>query len=92
MARVTGLVFRRLRAILANSSGQLQREGQLVIEDPVDQGHCQWDAVTQVQLLVQQQYKEPYSVLERRYPRVIQHDYGLIISWVENFVGEKFRG
>ena len=23
---------------------------QLVIEDPVNQGHCQWDAVTQVQL------------------------------------------
>ena len=27
-----------------------QREGQLVIEDPVNRGHCQRDAVTQVQL------------------------------------------
>ena len=27
-----------------------RESGQLVIEDPVNRGHCQWDAVTQVQL------------------------------------------
>ena len=31
-------------------SSRSQREGQLVIEDPVNRGHCQRDAVTQVQL------------------------------------------
>ena len=31
-------------------SSRSQREGQLVIEDPVNRGHCQQDAVTQVQL------------------------------------------
>ena len=31
-------------------SSQLQHDGQLVIEDPVNGGHCQRDAVTQVQL------------------------------------------
>ena len=44
VARVTDPVFRRLGPIRS------QREGLLVIEDPVNRGHCQRGAVTQVQL------------------------------------------
>ena len=31
-------------------------------------------------------YEEQYGVLERRHLRIAQHDYGLKISWVENFM------
>ena len=36
-----------------SQSSQSQREGQLVIEDPVNRGHCQRDAVMQVRRAVQ---------------------------------------
>ena len=39
-----------------------QREGQLVIEDPVNRGHCQRDTLSR-----RYSYEEPYSVLKRRH-------------------------
>ena len=93
MARVTGLVFHRrgpgpiidkLSDSMVLAPIRSQREGQLVIEDPVNRGHCQRDAVTQVQLRRAVQCTRtmaPSYVL-----RVAQRDYGLKI-----FVGGKFR-
>ena len=75
---MASIVFSRRGPVIYRS----QREGQLVIEDPVNRGHCQRDAVTQVQV-----YEEPYSVLERR--RLATCCAARL--WVENFVGGKFR-
>ena len=63
-------------------SSRSQREGQLVIEDPVNREHCQQDAVTQVH-----SYEEPYSVLKRRHLATCC----TARLWVANFVGGKFR-
>ena len=53
------------------------------IEDPVNRGHCQWDAVTQVQL----RNEELYSVLKQCHLATCC----TARLWVENFVGGKFR-
>ena len=47
-----------------------------MIEDPVDRGHCQQDAGSDKESVV----------FERQHLPIEQHDYGLKILWVENFV------
>ena len=43
----TRTVSRRVQSSIDHNARESR---QLVIEDPVNRGHCQWDAVTQVQL------------------------------------------
>ena len=65
-------------------SSRSQREGQLVIEDPVNRGRP--DTVNRTQSR-RYSYKEPYSVLKRRHLATCC----TAQLWVENFVGGKFR-
>ena len=59
-----------------------QREGQLVIKDLVNQGHCQRDAVTQVQP------RRAVRCTWTTAPSYVLHSaiMGCKFSWVENFV------